>query len=260
VDSPGVNSGDDLNYTASINGAIDETPIDNSFVLNQRVVGAIDPNDKTCLEGNLISPEMVGKYVHYLIRFENTGTANAENVVVKDVIDTAKFDINTLIPLDGSHSYVTRINNQNKIEFIFENINLPFDDANNDGYVVFKIKTKPTLVIGDTFSNSANIYFDYNFPVVTNTATTTIQALANTDFQFNNLFSLSPVPTKDTLTITTKQATLISSISIYNVLGQLVQVTTNPNEDIDVSDLKSGNYFITIFSDKGSATSKFIKE
>ncbi len=63
-----------------------------------------------------------------------------------------------------------KLQHNNKVEFIFENINLPFDDANNDGFVAFKIKTKSSLVLGDTFSNSANIYFDYNFPIVTNTA------------------------------------------------------------------------------------------
>ena len=33
-------------------------------------------------------------------------------------------------------------------------------------------------------SNTANIYFDYNFPIVTNTYTTTIQALGNQDFEW----------------------------------------------------------------------------
>jgi uncharacterized repeat protein (TIGR01451 family) len=64
--------------------------------LNQTVVGSFDPNDKTCLEGEIVSPELIGKNVHYLIRFENTGTANAENIVVTDYIDTTVFDINTL--------------------------------------------------------------------------------------------------------------------------------------------------------------------
>jgi hypothetical protein len=108
---------------------------------------------------------MVGKYVHYKVRFENTGTANAQNIVVNDMIDADKFDVDSLIPLDGSHAFVTRIKG-NKVEFLFEGINLPFDDINNDGYLVFKIKAKPTLVLGDTFSSTASIYFDYNFPVV----------------------------------------------------------------------------------------------
>ena len=238
----------------------DEYQTDNSNYLRQVVVNSFDPNDKTCVEGPTITPEEVGKYVHYMIRFENTGTFAAENIVVKDIIDTTKFDIATLIPLNGSHTYKTKVSNTNQVEFFFENINLPFDDANNDGYVAFKIKTKPTLVVGNTFSNSASIYFDYNFPIVTNTYITTITALGAQDFEFSSVFSLSPVPAKNSLTITTKQDVTISSVSIYNILGQLVQVNTNPNETIDVSGLKTGSYFIRIVSDKGTASSKFLKK
>lgn len=260
MEIPAVNAGDQLDFTAVINSIPnDDIPFDNISNLKQIVVNSLDPNDKTCLEGTTVSTTMIGEYVHYLIRFENTGTFAAENIVVKDMIDSAKFDIATLIPLNGSHSFVTRINS-NQVEFIFENINLPFDDANNDGYVAFKIKTKPTLVLGDTFSNSANIYFDYNFPIVTNTYTTTIQALSNQDFEFNSVFSLSPVPTKDLLTIAAKDSVVMTSVSIYNSFGQLVQVNTNPSETIDVSSLSSGSYFIKIISDQGSATGKFIKE
>ena len=192
METPAVNGGDILNYAANIVGLnTDETPDDNTFGLNQTVVNSFDPNDKTCLEGNTINPSMIGKYVHYKIRFENTGTFPAQNVVIKDLIDTTKFDLSTLQMTDASHNCFTRINNTNKVEFIFESINLPFDDANNDGYVVFKIKTKPTLTVNSTISNVANIYFDYNFPIVTNTATTTIAALSIQDFVFSNYFNIS---------------------------------------------------------------------
>jgi len=261
IETPPVEGGDILNYGATITGILtDILPSDNSASVTQTVVNSQDPNDKTCVEGISITPSMVGQYVHYVIRFENTGTANAINIVVKDIIDTTKFDIASLIPQSSSHSFYTRIINTNQVEFVFENINLPFDDANNDGYVAFKIKTKPTLVLGDAFSNGSSIYFDYNAPIVTNTFTTTVQALGNQDFEFGSIFSLSPVPTKNTLTITTKETVSISSINIYNTLGQLVQVNTNPSETIDVSGLQSGSYFIKIISDKGSATGKFVKE
>jgi hypothetical protein len=263
IESPPVSGGFVLNYTATVNSAnVDETLADNSFSYAQTVVNSFDPNDKTCLEGATITPAMVGKEVHYMIRFENTGTANAENIVVKDMIDTAKFDINSLIPLDGSAPFVTCISNTNKVEFIFENINLPFDDANNDGYVTFKIKTKPTLVLGDTFSNTASIYFDYNFPIVTNTATTTIAVLAKQDFDFENYFRIYPNPANNVLNIESKKQIEVSSINIYNTLGQLVLVVPNAKDikAVDVSALKSGNYFVKILSDKGSSNMKFIKQ
>ena len=260
METPSVNIGNVLNYTTTITTAnTDETPTDNTFTLDQTAVGSYDPNDKTCLQGTTITPSEVGKYVHYVIRFENTGTYPAENIVVKDMIDLAKFDITTLVPLKSSHDFFTRISG-NKVEFIFENINLDFNDATNDGYVVFKIKTKPTLVLGNTFSNNVNIYFDYNFPITTNTYTTTVAALSTQDFDFGTYFSLYPNPAKDILNIQAKQGTAINSIEIYNQLGQVVMAVTNSVNAIDVSSLASGTYFVKINSEKGSANAKFVKE
>jgi len=260
METPAVNADDILNYTVTITQlGSDEVISDNTFVLNQTVVNSMDPNDKTCLEGDYVSPDKIGEYVHYMIRFENTGTFPAENIVVKDMIDTDKFDVSSLIPLHASHNYATKITG-NKVEFIFENINLPFDDANNDGYVAFKIKTLPTLVVGNTFSNLANIYFDYNFPIVTNTATTTIVALSNPSFEFANYFSLYPNPATNELNINLKSTIEINSIQIYNTIGQLVTVQTGNALKVDVSNLKTGNYFIKINTNEGFSTSQFIKE
>ncbi|MBA4320888.1 MAG: T9SS C-terminal target domain-containing protein, partial [Flavobacterium sp.] len=239
-----------------------ETPIDNTFAYNQTVVNSYDPNDKTCLEGSIISPSLIGQYVHYIIRFENTGTFPAENIVVKDIIDLSKFDISTLVPTSASHPFVTNISAGNKVEFIFENINLPFDDANNDGYIAFKIKTKPTLVVGNTFTNDASIYFDYNFPVVTKLASSTFKTLGTSDFEFSNYFTLYPNPVQSVLNISSKETIEVQSISIYNTLGQLVLVIPNAEKvtKIDVSSLTTGNYFIKINSDKGTSNTRFIKE
>ena len=50
--------------------------------------------------------------------------------------------------------------------------------------MAFKIKPKPSVVIGDSLNNSAAIYFDFNLPVITNTATTIVSS------------SSTPVPVK----------------------------------------------------------------
>lgn len=263
METPAVIGGDVLPFMANINPTSgDETTSDNTFAFNQTVVNSFDPNDKVCLEGDNIAPEKVGDYVHYIIRFENDGSANAENIVVKDMIDTTKFDLATLIPESGSATYTTRITNTNQVEFVFQNINLPFAAGTNTGYVAFKIKTKPTLVLGNTFSNTASIYFDYNFPIITNTASTTIQALATQDFEFSNYFTLYPNPAKNVLNINTKSSIEVHSITIYNQLGQVVLAIPNAKNlnSVDVSSLKTGNYFLKITSDKGSATEKFLKE
>ena len=263
MEIPAVNNGDLLKFVATITWqGPDETPIDNAFTLNQTVVGSYDPNDKTCLEGNVIKPELIGQYVHYMIRFENTGTYAAQNVVVKDMIDLSKFDISSLIPTSSSHSFISKISDNNRVEFIFENINLPFDDANNDGYIAFKIKTLPTLKVGDSFTNEANIYFDYNFPIVTNKATSKFETTLNIqDFEFSNYFSLYPNPVNEELNIIGKQNIKLQSLTIYDILGQVVIAVPNAKSGskIDVSKLTSGNYFVIVKSDKGISSMKFIK-
>ncbi|KQO21001.1 hypothetical protein ASF10_15600 [Flavobacterium sp. Leaf82] len=264
MENPPVNGGAILKYLAEISSSqTDETPANNKFVFDQVVVNSFDPNDKTCIEGDKISKTKIGDYVHYIIRFENTGTYAAQNITVKDVIDLTKYDINSLYPLSGSHLFSTEITDNNKVDFKFENINLPFDDANNDGYLAFKIKTKSTLVEGDSFGGSANIFFDYNSAITTNVPTTTIeQALGVKDFSFGQYFVVYPNPVSDVLNITTKEDIQLSSIQIYNVLGQLIRVIPNAKnvENIDVSGLNSGNYFIKIISDKGNSSTKFIKK
>ncbi|WP_347218434.1 T9SS type A sorting domain-containing protein [Chryseobacterium sp.] len=258
--TPALNGGDILHYTAQINGAADATPADNNFVLNQTVVNSFDPNDKTCLEGATISKTQVGDYVHYLIRFENTGTANARNIVIKDEIDTSKFDISSLVPLNGSHSYVTRISDPNVIEFIFENIQLPFDDANNDGYITFKIKTKSTLAVGNSFSNTAKIYFDYNFPIVTNTYTTSVMGtLAASEIKNDkNTISIYPNPVKDILHI--QSANEVSKVVIYDATGRVITSMGTKGNSVPVSDLPKGNYLIKLFLQDKVSVQKFIKE
>ncbi|UUF13197.1 MULTISPECIES: T9SS type A sorting domain-containing protein [Flavobacterium] len=262
MEIPAVNIGDRLSFNALISPVSgDEKPVDNSFALRQTVVGSYDPNDKTCLEGDVIKPELIGEYVHYLIRFENTGTYPAENIVVKDLIDLSKFDISTLVPTGASHSCVTKISNGNKVEFIFEKINLPFDDAHNDGYIAFKIKTLPTLKVGDSFTNEANIYFDYNFPILTNKAISTFKTLGTQDFEFSNYFNIYPNPVKDVLNISVNNTIEIKTLNIYDILGQLIITVPNAEKtsNIDVSRLQAGNYILQVKTNKGNSSSKFIK-
>jgi hypothetical protein len=128
--------------------------------------------------------------------------------------------------------------------------------------VAFKIKTKSNLVVGNTFTNKANIYFDYNFPIITNTTSTTVEEpLSNQDFDFETNFTLYPNPAKDVLNIKVKNEIDVKSISIYNTLGQIIMTTIHAeNGEINVSNLQTGSYFITLFTDKGSSTAKFIKQ
>lgn len=257
TETPGVNIDDVLSFTAIANPVSgDETISDNTFQFNQTVVGSFDPNDKTCIEGIIVSPTKIGDYLHYNINFENTGTFQAENIVVKDVIDVAKFDINTLQVIYASHPVVTRVSG-GKTEFIFENINL---GASQKGNVVFKIKTKSNLVVGNSVSNLANIYFDYNFPIVTNTSTTAFQVLSNYDFVLDSSVTVFPNPTKYNINISA--ISNIKTVQVYDVQGRLLEtgLYNSNNVTLDLSRSNNGIYLLKIITDNGLSFQKVIKE
>ncbi len=251
-----------LNFIASNNATpIDEQPQDNTFNLSQIVVGSYDPNDKTCVDGNTISPTQVGDYLHYLIRFQNSGTAPAENVVIRDLIDTNRYNLSSLQLISTSHPQVTRITG-NKVEFIFENIQLPAeqdDEPGSHGFVAFKIRTKENLVLGDSVSNTAAIYFDYNFPIITNTATTTITELGMNELE-NNSVSISPNPVKNNLTITANDT--ITSVQVFDVQGRLIATKLNNNLSLmlDMTQQNSGVYFVKVTTENGIKVEKIIRE
>jgi hypothetical protein len=268
TETPALNIDDILHFEANIQNpipeAVEQTPLDNTYKLDQIVVGSYDPNDKTCVEGTTITPEMAGEYVTYMIRFENTGTYAAENVVVQDKIDLEKFEIGSLTPLRSSHPFVTRTTNGNNVEFIFENIMLPgMPSEERHGYVAFKIKTKATLQLNDTFSNTAAIYFDYNAPVITNEAVTTFAITqSNPDFDFNRYITIYPNPATTVLSLEVNGEIMIESLEVYNIMGQMVLTMPKANNKsaIDIASLASGTYILKVTSNKGTSNSKFIKK
>ena len=173
MDTPALTGGIIKMYGDIVPQEIEYYEPDNHFSLCQNVVNSFDPNDKTCLQGSVLLDEMIGSYVDYMIRFENTGTADAVNITIQDAIDLDKFDVATLRVTDASHPVYLQTEN-NIAKFIFDDINLPFQDESNDGYVTYKIKTLENLSVGDSLKNTANIFFDFNFPIQTNTTVTTV--------------------------------------------------------------------------------------
>lgn len=256
METPALNNGDHLNFTASISPTTgDEAPGDNTFTLEQTLAGSFDPNDITCLEGDTEHPDNIGKYLHYNINFENTGTAPATFIVVKDMIDTAKFDLASLQLITASHTVKTRISG-NKVEFYFDAINL---GPNQKGNVLFKIKTLPTLSVNTSVTQNANIYFDYNWPITTNDATTTFQLLSRGDFAQDMSVKIYPNPSSSVVNITA--ATPISSLQLYDLQGRLLEaVSPKINEArVDISRRRTGIYFMKISTENGVKIGKIIK-
>jgi uncharacterized repeat protein (TIGR01451 family) len=219
-------------------------------------VGSFDPNDVSCIEGNSVSPSEIGNYLHYIINFENTGTADAENIVVKDIIDAEHFDVNSLQLMNSSAPVITKLTG-NTAEFIFQNIYL---HSGGHGNILIKVKSKSTLVEGDIVSKKASIYFDYNAPVNTNMEITTFQALSTPDLEMDASIKIYPNPTKGNVNINCKNN--IKSIQLFDVQGRVLQteIVNETSKVIDVSSKAKGVYFLKILSDKGSKVEKIVRE
>ncbi len=256
TDDPPVNNGDILPFTASVNTLADEIPDDNTYLLNQEVVGSYDPNNIICIQGDIAPPDVIGEYLHYVVNFENTGTAPASFIVVKHLINEEDFDISTLQILNSSHNVAARITG-NKVEFIFDNINL---SALDHGNILFKLKSKQSLQPGDNVINKANIYFDYNYPVETNEANTVFEILSTSQFEIDNTIIAYPNPTSDHVAI--QSAFILQSISLYDIQGRLLQtmIVNDAATTLDVSSRAKGVYFLKITSDKGIKVEKIVKQ
>ena len=141
------------------------------------VVGSFDPNDKA------VSPTTTmdlsgNRWLTYTIRFQNTGTASAEHILITDTISNDLI-LSTFTYLSSSHDPIIdlKLDIKRVVKFQFPFINLPDSNTNepaSHGYVQFKIKAKDSLTLGNAIENTANIYFDFNAPVITNTTSNTI--------------------------------------------------------------------------------------
>jgi Leucine-rich repeat (LRR) protein len=257
TETPAVNNGDLLHFEVyTYPFEVDENLQDNTFEYVQTVVGSYDPNDIICLEGDVVAPSEIGNYLHYAINFENIGTFPAENIVVKTEVDAAKFDIGSLQLMSTNFPVDARITG-NKVEFIFENIQLPIG---GHGHILLKIKTQHTLVTGDEVANRANIFFDYNFPIDTGLANTVFQTLSNSVFEIDSSVAIYPNPA--TTEITVKANSNIKSIQLYDAQGRIIltSLTDSSEWKLNISSYSKGIYFLKITTEKGAQVQKLLKD
>lgn len=257
---PTVTIGETIAFALENNLSNDITPENNSILYNQQVVGSYDPNDMLVLEGAQVAIDDSDKYLHYIIRFQNTGNYFAERVLITTLLDD-KLDWETIELEGSSHANRVEISNGSLMNFIFDAIYLPAVSTNEEaskGHVAFKVKPKSSVVENDTVLGTASIYFDSNPPIITNqVATTFVSTLSVADFESNKL-SVYPNPTNVILNIAHDVS--IKTIEIYNYLGQLM-LSEKETSLINVSNLSEGIYTLILHDSLGKTfVKKFIKK
>lgn len=249
---------DELTFTVSIFPVSgDENPLDNTFIYNQTVVGSYDPNDITCLEGKEVGTNYIGEDLHYLVRFENTGTDVAHNIVVIMDINEDYYNPDSLDILRSSHDVDVRLHG-NTAEMYFNNIML---ETSGHGNILLALETRDTLEENDFVISKADIYFDFNYPITTNDAQTTFLASLSIVENTENInLNIYPNPAKDKFTISAKSK--IHQIEIFDMTGKLIKISAvNDNESVqDINYLSNGVYLMKVKTDDGNITARLVKE
>jgi len=259
---PPVNTGgESLGFTCyTAMDATDSVPENNTYSLGQVVVNAFDPNDITVHEGNFVPLESEVRYLHYTIRFQNTGTAPAVNIEVQNQLD-ANLDWSTFDPVAASHDYTAVRNANGLVSFKFDNIFLADSTSSepaSHGFVTYRIEPKADIDEGDLVNSSANIFFDFNEPVTTNTAVTEFYSVLSINDNEMGRVVLYPNPVKDLLYISALQST-VQSAAIYDINGRLC-LTSGGDGVVNTAALSPGIYLVKVTTDKGTSSYKLIKQ
>lgn len=256
----------------------DATPANNNDGENVYVVGSWDPNDKqnfTYRTGDTYGGTIyqTDEEMEYLIRFQNTGTAPAHTVVIRDTLD-AHLLPTTIRDISTKHNVDIAIEDGNILVATFNNIYLPdssADFAASMGFIKFNINRQTGLAVGTQIENKSAIYFDFNEPIITNTVVSVIDAQTSVEDVKSNDFNVAVMPNpfngQFRLQYTLEKDTEVN-IALYNALGERVKVYDANTEkasgvhlhQLSADGLPSGMYFLQIATGEQHKTVRVIKQ
>ncbi|MEM7374708.1 MAG: PKD domain-containing protein [Bacteroidota bacterium] len=243
--------------------ANDVTPYNNVDTCYRNVTNSFDPNDKQVTPQGEGPEGFIGQDeqdMRYTVRFQNTGNDTAFIVVIRDTIE-GDLDITTFKPSTFSHPYELTIEDGNTLVFTFDNIFL-VDSTTNEpeshGHVSFVMRHNGTLPYGTEITNRAAIYFDFNEPIITNTALNTIASPTALEEDLSQYIKVYPNPSFGDLVITYETIT-VEDVSVYDLSGKLIQRKTDLHPgriELSLQDQTAGNYLVLLNTNKGPISQK----
>ncbi len=244
----------------------DDNPSCNNSNWEVYTTGSFDPNDILVNRSDFTTTELsASPWLEYIIRFQNTGNDTAFAVKILNPIDTFKLNLSTIEFVNASHPVnLNWINYQRNMEFKFENILLVDSNTNeplSHGFVRYRIQPKTNLSAGDSITNFAAIYFDFNEPVITNTAKTIIvlpTGLASASPARGKLH-VFPNPTENTLNISgIHLENGKAQLRLTDIYGKLIleKTITSITTTLETNNFSSGIYLIQ----SGELRAAFVKQ
>lgn len=241
----------------------DADTTNNTLMVQIPVRNSYDPNMVEIQPFDVL--ENYEQAITHTIHFQNTGNDVAFNIRVRDTLN-ALLDPESFELLYSSHplSYDIR---GHALHFYFKDINLAdsfSDEKASHGQIIFKVKPKAPLKTSDLVDNKAFIYFDYNPPVITNTALLNVRKVLDPGSAIKPInpyipLKLYPNPTKDLLTILYTSNNVKCKIDVYDVMGHLIgqYELVNGRFELDTRTLSAGMYLLVISSGDERVVARF---
>jgi uncharacterized repeat protein (TIGR01451 family) len=242
----------------AVNNGAEANTGNNAYMATRTVTGSYDPNDKTAFtsSGQSASEYLItqDEWIDYVIRFQNTGTDTAFTVVITDTLE-ADLDMATYVQGAASHPFTVSFKPDRVVEWRFANILLPDSNTNealSHGAVAFRIRPVQPLLPGTVLSNAADIYFDFNLPIRTNTSELVASIPTGLAEAREAGIALFPNPARELFTVSTTGAAL-QQLRLVALDGREVRqhVLTGQRADVNVQGLAAGTYLVHITDTAG---------
>jgi uncharacterized repeat protein (TIGR01451 family) len=245
----------------------DEADVDatnNADNMHRIAATSIDPNDKQVSKTSITPDDVADQLpLEYEIRFQNTGTMPAVNIVVVDSLD-GDWDLSTFQMIGTTHPYSLWMNADMAV-WTFANIMLADSTTNepeSHGSIHYRMAPKTSLGLGAQITNRADIYFDYNDAVLTNTTVTTVEIDSGTDEVFTEQ-GLSVVPSPSSGLVHIQWAGASSAtLTVLDALGRQVHWSLLAGlqhaRPVDLTVLSPGTYIARVNDGFGSAHARFV--
>jgi uncharacterized repeat protein (TIGR01451 family) len=256
--------GTDLQATATVTpGAADMNAANNTASVITTVTGSYDPNDKTATTSSQWSRDLyyidVDQWIDYTVRFQNTGTDTAFTVVITDTLP-ATLDAGSITMGAGSHPFTWELQGNGTLKWYFINILVPDSNVNepgSHGFVSFRIRPRLPVVAGTVIENIANIFFDFNDPVITEPSVLVAESSTEVGGEEANSPIIAPNPATTEVRVTAGPE-VIARVALFAADGRMM-MNTIPNATattLNIDQLPSGVYIVQVDHASGTILRK----